>query len=394
MESLAMSSSTAVAAQNFLSTDNALAILVLAFVAVTMGAESKYADLHRAFFAVLRSWHMILLEVLGFTVVIGTIVGNLILHEEGQRANSAIVKGCVQDLQPVKTFGPACPQEMIPDPANQYLVLLRGLWPVLLHPDSLLVIHELLVALGASLLLARGACGRGSGLMALALTLLCLAHGARFAQWHVLGEYLPEGPLGWRFSVVCAGVASAALCIAMLRALWSARVSGAGMMRGLRGIVKFLLCLAALLTVSVWLASENHIDGGDWRDNVMFISFWTAGVCAAPLILVAVCNIAAEMPGLGGALLALGIAQVANLWWCGDFFGTLDDQFSMDPAVHVVIEMKQQLLEQVHGQPVVLMGGSQFAQTFCAIATCGAYAIIRLSLPEESPARQFAECVN
>lgn len=381
----AMSSSGAGAAPTSLgpSTDTIMAVVVLAFVAINMGAESKYADLYKAVAVIVKSWRAVILEVLGFAVVVAIVVGNLLLHEEGQRANSAIVKGCVTDLQPVKTFGPPCPEEMIPDANNQYLVLLRGLWPVLLHPDSLLVIHELLVGLGALLLLARGACAQRSGALAVALCTLSAAHGARFVQWQMMAEYLPEGPFGWRASVICISTAFAVLFLTTCRALWSVRPHGHGILKSLCSIVKFVLCVAALLASAVWLASENHVKGGETkRDDVIFVFFYTAGGCAAPFLLAAVCSMAENISGLDGGLIALTMAQVANLWWLGDFFGALDDPYSMDPVVHLSLEMKESFLQDVHGHPVAVMSGSQIVQVLCALFAAGAYAVIAFSKPE------------
>merc|ERR1719420_255545 len=82
--------------------------------------------------------------------------------------------------------------------ADSFMFQMREFWPILLHPDSLLVCQELLLGLGGALLLVRGACNSSNRVLALALALLTIGRGIHLEQWRT-GDYAPEGPLGGIF---------------------------------------------------------------------------------------------------------------------------------------------------------------------------------------------------
>merc|ERR1719389_1530359 len=102
-------------------------------------------------------------EARGMLAALGIIVAGLLFGPGGLLASH-------EDLDTLRSINPD-------------LVEMKRIWPVLSHPDSLLVIQQLLRALGVGLMLLMGGCDAGAGVFSPALFQFTVASGLRLYQW-------------------------------------------------------------------------------------------------------------------------------------------------------------------------------------------------------------------
>jgi hypothetical protein len=265
--------------------------------------------------------------------------------------------------------------------SDAYLTDLRQVWPVLVNPDSLLTMQQLLRMLGVLLLLIRGACSKGSSSLSLGLLLLLAGSGLRVSQWGGHGDYLPEGPIGGSFATACSVGTLAVLLLAAWKATKSARMAGASAAKG--GVV-----LAALLALCACVATTNHLTVSHFDiANVFFTAIDTVDMCAAPFLLVAVCGMASKVSHLGGALMALSVAQVLSLLWFMDFCGMLEDPASLSGVQVIAHQVKDQVKTMVHGNPYALLTASFAIQSVGTVASTICYAVLRGAAPDVGATR-------
>lgn len=337
-------------------------VLILITLAATMWNDEKYAELRSLLAPLLRSPRQILLEVGGFALVVLVVLAVLLLHPDGWLASSA-------DLSERRA-------------TQNYLVGLRQFWPVLLNPDSLLAVQQLMRTLGVTLLVARGATAyscRSCSSLALAMMLLASGSALRIAQWVELDDYVPEGPLGGKIAATFASAAFVSLLVAAWTASQSAKTAGASVVRG-------GMCFGAMLAVCAWSATANHLTASNSAmSNFVFTAVDVIDMCAALLLTVTILSMALKVPNLGGAVAALAVAQVLGAWWFSDFYGLFEDPNSQNAFELLVLEVKTQVKGLTHGRPFELMAASHIVQSFAAAAMCTGYAVLRGVAPQSTP---------
>jgi hypothetical protein len=343
------------------SLEYALPALAIVALAINLGKDPKYADLRSMLGTMISEPLRALPEILGFLAVGLAVVLCLVLHPSGIYAST-------KDLAVLKH-------------KDQYLFETRRMWPNLLHPDTLLTAQQLLQALGALLLVIRGACTRGNALLALSLLLSTAGQSVRFNQWADQEDYIPEGPLGGFFGACCAGI-----CFATT--LWASTVAARSAIRGAGpvGVLNGVFAFALLLGFSVWTASTHYLTvSGNHMANVAFSFAEAADLCSAVLLAIAACSMAAQqVPKMDGTLAALSLGQALSLFWFMDFLGLLWDPGSSEPFVKLDLEVKRQLRTMVHGHAFEFLAVSQAVQLVGTFVAFGGYAVIRFSNPPTS----------
>jgi len=331
--------------------------LLLAFMAFNVSSDPKYATLRSSLACMVQRPQRILPEICGFISVVAVVTAGLLLLPGGILASKESL------------------------PADSYMLQMRGLWPVLLHPDSLIVCQELLLGLGGALLLVRGACRSRNRCLALALALLTIGRGIHLEQWGRTGDYAPEGPVGGVFAAGCATVSGLFLLLATMKSLWSANAS-------LSGVVWDLVTISGLVGLCVWIAKDNYITASDtYVRNVLFSLVDVVDLCALPLLASSACNIAVETADLGGALACFVLAQAFASWWLLDFTGVLDDPLSENAFIAYNLKIKHLLMAEVYGHPFLLFAIGQIVRAASALVAYGGYAMLRSSA-SDAPGNQ------
>lgn len=355
-----VSKATTVVAPGILDADYIVPVLVLAFIAINVSSDPKYASLRGYFACVAQRPQRMLLEIFGFLSVVGIVGLELLLLPGGILASK---QGKAEDM---------------------YLSQLKEFWPVMCHPDSLLVCQELLLGLGGALLLARGACNSSNRVLALALALLTMGRAIHVEQWGRTGDYAPEGPLGGVFAAGCAGVAGLFLLVAAIKSLWSANES-------LAGVVRDLVTLCGLVSLCACVAKDNYITASDvYVRNVLFSMVDAVDLCALPLLASSACDLAVNTADLGGALASFALAQAFASWWLLDFTGVLDDPLSENAFVTHNLKIKHQLMAQVYGHPFLLFAIGQIVRATSALVAYSGYVVLRLSAVDKPRNRLLA----
>lgn len=323
--------------------------------------SDEYCGFRRAIMRGLRHPRTVLPEFGGFLAVGLMVISGLLLN----RDSSLVDNTADLDQQLNSTSGFSL--------QSSHMDEIRRHWPVLKHPDSLLAIHQLLRALGALLLLARGACTVSGCKLAPGLIMLSIASGLRLLQWGPSedGDYVPEGPLGGRVSAICASIA----LVTQLVAAWApVRTSG---------IRSVIFHNSVPLAICWWVTSWNHITASNSLfSNWIFAAIDTVDMCGVVSLVVALCATASETPRIGGALTAFAVAQVLSLWWFLDFGGLFDDPAYGDDYIRLVIQVKIEVQRMVYGNPFWVMSVSQFVGVSGICAACLTYAVMH---PDVTP---------
>lgn len=329
-------------------------ILFCVFFALNLSIDSKYAGLRGTVHSLIsQSPKLIALELCGFGVVISIIAAGLLVCPTGLLANDS-------ELEKVEA-------------KDEHLFNTRHVWPMLLHPDSLLVCGELFLALSVALLCAQGACCQGKKVLSLALMLMTVARIVRVAIWCRVPDYTPEGPLGGRF-------AASSACLSLLMFLPATFHSLRTSMTSLKSGARELLLLLFVLNVCACLVEENHMVASDSAvGNFAFSIIDTLDSFAAPLLAWQLCANATQMPRLNGALVAVLLAHVLSLVWLLDFTGFLEETNSTDPYTKTSIEMKAQFMTLVHGHPYFIFGVGSIVRVASASLACIGYNVLRFS---------------
>lgn len=289
-------------------------------------------------------------EAVGTLVVLGIIVTGLVFGSGGFLANHV-------DLEAVRLENPD-------------VVEMRRIWPILCHPDSLLIVQQLFRILGFGLLLMRGGWDAVAGNFVPALLQLTAASGIRLYQWGLTSDYIPEGPLGGGFAVAVALV----VFIVQLVASWKACRGSVG--APWRSTSYLPIQIAFQLAICMFTASTNHlVYAASMVSNVLFMGIEAADLVAAPVLAIAACIVAQEdhetAKGLLGTLHVLTFAQIMGFIWFLDFAGFFDDAASPDPFVRSLLQMKVHLqTNAAHGDPFTLMGVSQLIQLSSLLCSC------------------------
>jgi len=249
---------------------------------------------------------------------------------------------------------------------NPHVVEMRRLWPVLLHPDSLILMQQLLRGLGACLLVYRGGAGSGGGAFAPALMQLAVASGMRLILWSTTSDYLPEGPLAGKFSICCAALTFVAQLFAARQAMHAASNTSWRSKRilGLQYVIQVVLC--------IWAACMNHFTVGHTNGaNIAFSAIDAADMSAAPIFTIAACVAASEhAPSVAGAMHVMAVAQLFGFHWYLDFVGVLENPNSADPFVRALLIFKSKLQMTVYGDPFALMTAGHIIQLFAMLVSC------------------------
>jgi len=241
---------------------------------------------------------------------------------------------------------------------NAHVVEMRKFWPILLHPDSLILMQQLLRGLGACLLVYHGAAESGGGAFAPALMQLAAASGMRFLLWSSTSDYQPEGPLAGNFAIYCTALTFVAQIWAASKALHAASTTSwrSKKILGLQYVIQVVLCL--------WAAFMNHFTvGQSSAANVVFSAIDAADMSAAPIFTIAACVAASENAGsVAGAMHFMAAAQVMGFQWYLDFVGVLENPNSTDPFIRALLIFKTKLQMSVHGDPFALMTAGHIIQ--------------------------------
>lgn len=339
-----VSKATTPVAPGILDANYIVPVLIVVFIALNVISDPKYVSL-RGF--LMQKPQKFLVEICGFISVIAVVVSRLLLAPDGILASKESLA------------------------TDSYMLQLRQHWPMLLHPDSLIVCQELFLGLGGAVLLARGACNSSSGELALVLGLLTIGRGIHAGQWSTTEDFAPEGPLGGVFAAGAAAVAGLFLLMATLKSLWMTKAS-------LADAIRYLVTLGGLLGLCAYVAKDNYITASDsYLHNVLFSMVDVVDLCAMPLLTFSACCLAWDTANLGGALACFALAQAFAFYWYLDFTGVLDDRLSENPFIVHNLKIKQQLMTQVHGCPFVLFTISQTTRAASALVGFGAYVVTR-----------------
>lgn len=248
---------------------------------------------------------------------------------------------------------------------SPHVVEMRKLWPVLLHPDSLVAIQQLLRGLGACLLVLNGAAESGGGAFTPALMQLAAASGMRLLLWSNTEDYQLEGPLAGKFALYCTAITFAAQIFAAFKAMRAASTTSwrAKRILGLQYVIQVVLCL--------WAAFMNHFTVGNSNvANVVFSAIEAADMSAAPIFTIAACVAASEnAANVAGAMHFMTAAQVTGFWWYLDFIGAMENPNSTDPFVRALLIMKSKLQMSVHGDPFALMTAGHLIQLIAMLVS-------------------------
>lgn len=268
---------------------------------------------------------------------------------------------------------------------DQHVVEMRRLWPWLLHPDSLMLMQQLLRGLGAGILVYRGGAGTGGGAFCPAFIQLAAASGMRLLLWTTTTDYQPEGPLAGKFAICCVAVSFVAQLLAAYKAMQAAATATWRSKRilGLQYMVQVFICL--------WAACMNHFTiGGSSTANITFSAIEAADLSAAPIFCIAACVAASENASVASAMHILTVAQFLGLQWYLDFAGVVDNVNSADPFVQAQIIFKSKLQASVYGDPFSLMTAGHCIQLLAMLVSCLAslgfhVGVFRSNMPKAAP---------
>eukprot|EP00746_Dinoflagellata_sp_MGD_P001377 gnl/MRDRNA2_/MRDRNA2_102585_c0_seq1.p1 gnl/MRDRNA2_/MRDRNA2_102585_c0~~gnl/MRDRNA2_/MRDRNA2_102585_c0_seq1.p1 ORF type:complete len:367 (-),score=26.40 gnl/MRDRNA2_/MRDRNA2_102585_c0_seq1:5-1105(-) len=335
-----------------------LSIFCFVFFAFNVSIDPKYVGLRAALHSLSQRPRSVLLELCGFVIVTSTIAAGLLFCPTGFLSTA-------DDLQDLRT-------------TDEHLFKTRLAWPILLHPDSLVVCEELFLALGAGLMFARGLCNHESKVLVLALVLMTIARMSRFWLWCTVPDYAPEGPIGGRFAIGCVCLALLMLLPALLCSVWKSVTSAK------EGIIELSL-IVLLFNISTWIIEENHMVASESdAGNLAFSLVDALDSFAAPLLVWATCENALRMPNLNGAFLAVLLGHVFSLVWFLDFSGSLEDPNSQDPYTMASVQTKAHIMTLVHGHPFAILGFGSFTRAASGCIACITYNVLRFSALESS----------
>lgn len=246
------------------------------------------------------------------------------------------------------------------------LIEMKRLWPCLLHPDSLIMMQQLLRALGAGLLVYRGGASGGGGAFFPAFMQLAGASGMRLLLWTTSMDYQPEGPLGGTFAICTTAVTFAMQLLAAYKAMQAAAATSWRSKRilGLQYMIQVFLC--------VWAASMNHFTVGRTDvTNFTFSAVDAADLSAAPIFGIAACVAASEnASSVSGAMHIMMVAQLLGFQWYLDFAGFVDNPSSDDPFLRALGVFKSRLQASAYGDPSALMMAGQCIQLLVMLVSC------------------------
>eukprot|EP00746_Dinoflagellata_sp_MGD_P166404 gnl/MRDRNA2_/MRDRNA2_96257_c0_seq1.p1 gnl/MRDRNA2_/MRDRNA2_96257_c0~~gnl/MRDRNA2_/MRDRNA2_96257_c0_seq1.p1 ORF type:complete len:475 (+),score=102.83 gnl/MRDRNA2_/MRDRNA2_96257_c0_seq1:103-1527(+) len=249
---------------------------------------------------------------------------------------------------------------------SQHVVELRRLWPWLLHPDSLMIMQQLLRGLGALLLVYRCGAGTGGGAFAPAFMQMAAASGMRLLLWSTTDDYQPEGPLAGKFAIACTAITFVAQLLATYQAMQAAASTSwrSKKILGLQYVIQVLLCL--------WAAYMNHYTVGHTdAANIIFSAIDAADMSAAPIFAIAACVAASEnAPSVAGAMHVMAVGQILGLQWYLDFAGVGVSANNPDPFIQVLTIFKSKLQRSVYGEPLSLLTASHIIQLLGMLVSC------------------------
>lgn len=285
-------------------------------------------------------------EFLGFTSVVVVALLGLMFGSGGYLASH-------EELDKIRSLSPQ-------------VVEMRKLWPLLVHPDSLVLMQQLLRGLGACLLLYRGAAESGGGAFAPALMQLAAASGMRLILWSSTTDYQPEGPLAGRFGIFCTAITFVVQMLAACKAMHAASTTSWRSKRilGLQYVIQVVLCL--------WASFMNHFTvGQSTATNVVFSAIDAADMSAAPIFTIAACVAASEnASSVAGAMHFMAAAQILGFQWYLDFVGVMENPNSTDPFVRALLIFKTKVQMSVHGDPFALMTAGHIIQLLAMLVSC------------------------
>lgn len=285
-------------------------------------------------------------EILGFAFAAVATVLSLLLGTGGHLASH-------EELNMLRSLNPD-------------VMEMRRLWPLLLHPDSLILMQQLLRCIGACLLVYHGSAGSGGGAFTPALMQLAAGSGIRLILWSSTSDYQPEGPLAGRVAICLSALTFAAQLLAARTAMHAASTTSWRSKRilGLQYMIQVVLCL--------WAACMNHFTlGQSSAANIAFSAIDAADMSAAPIFAIAACVAASEhAPSVAGAMHFMAAAQMMGFHWYLDFVGLLENPSSTDPFVRTLLIFKSKLQMSVHGDPFALLTAGQFIQLFAMLVSC------------------------
>lgn len=335
--------------------------VVIVIVAILMRDDDKYAGLSSTLSLLCCHLRRLVPELASFLGVALCVTGGLLLRSDGILASE-------EQLQKLRESQP-------------FILGLRKVWPILVHPDSLLAIQQLLRALMAAVMVARGAAAMGSSatslkMLAQAAFLLAVSSALRAMQWAWDCDYIPEGPLGGHFAAACALISLVALLAVARKAMFYACIFSVN-------VARVFLGLSAIMALSMWIASANHLTASsNTSANTVFMLIEVLDMFAAPFLVAAVAAMAKRTPNLGGALAACSLAQLLNLWWFLDFYGVFEDASSPDHFERLTHDVKMHMRTVTQGCPFAIIAISQVIQSSGTVALCSLYAVIHgLDLP-------------
>jgi hypothetical protein len=247
------------------------------------------------------------------------------------------------------------------------VVEMQKLWAWILHPDSLVVMQQLLRALGAALLVYRGAAASGGGAFFPAFMQLAGASGMRLLLWITTTDYQLEGPLAGKFAGGCAALAFGTQLLAAYKAMQAARNTSSRSKRilGFQYLIQVFLC--------VWAACMNHFTLGHTDlANVVFSAIDAADLSAAPIFCIAACVGASEnAPSVVGSMHVHLLAQLLGFYWYLDFARVAGSPDSTDPSIKYAFGLSNSKLNaSIYGDPLSLMMVAHCIQLFAMAVSC------------------------
>jgi hypothetical protein len=246
-------------------------------------------------------------------------------------------------------------------------VEMRRMWPALVHPDSLLVLQQLLRAAGVALLTLRNSCASQEGGFAPGLLQMALGSAMRLVLWGSMHDYEPEGPLGGSFCVCCIAVTFHIQLCAAFKAI-SAGIEASHERK------KFLcLKLGGQLVFAFVAAVTNHFTVGSCSiADIIFTAIVACDVSAAPLFSVVACLTATDnIVSICPSLIFMCASEFLGLTWFLDFIGVgLTSDASNDEFKRALLVVKANMLKSVYGNPIMLMFIAYAVQFLLVVVSC------------------------
>lgn len=244
---------------------------------------------------------------------------------------------------------------------------MRRLWPTMVHPDSLLVLQQLLRAAGVGFLILRGCHESCDGGFAPVFLQMALGSAMRLLLWGFMQDYELEGPLGGSFVVWCVALTFHVQCFAACRAALVANEAS----QQRKKFLCFKFCAQLILTALA--ASANHFTvGNSTAADIMFAAIHACDLCATPLFSVMACLTAMEnIVSICPALVFMCAGDFLGFSWFMHFVGVgLTNAGGEEKFKRALLVVKARVLNSGYGNPIMLLFTSHLVPVVLMTASC------------------------